>query len=461
MTFVTDGGTEAGGAKSSEGEHEGVVSSDLVVAESVVFRVGATRVIELVPEGDGAGVPSLPGQIIADLTSSEIATATKLAKGAVDGLIEARRYTGRLVELDLTSVEMLASAKTIVEKGGWVQGTLRGDSGQVARIIRIRPANLAQVASSGAGIIAGIAEQAQAAQLAADVRETLDRVKAVAEYHYINDRARLVQLINDTERSIELTRAGITDRTATDARDLAHDLRHEQQRILLQLETQLKKLPTSFGSSRRAANAIDAETAGRIGELWTMLNLAHSALAEAEHIAIANELRLGEPGHAGALAARVAREFEEMETRLAAVDEGLDGVRAAAEGTYRELWRRVLLVGPKNAGVGSASSAIGGAAAFAAKVTVVPRLATGVAGALAPVAVVAPFAVAQHRAQKVVAVRLETMTTTRQEDGVAYGARFRQVERTCHEWAAPESPPSDTPGLDLDGPEARDLEPPR
>ena len=312
-----------------------------------MVQVGATRIIELIPDGAVAEAESLTGRLIANLTSAEVATTTNLAKGAVQSLIEAQKYTGRLVELDPASVEMLATARKVIEEGGWVQGTLRGDSGRIARIVRIRPANLAQVASSGVGIVAGIAEQAQAAQLAADVRETLDRVKAVAEYHYVNDRARLVQLITDTERVIELTRAGATDRTALDARDLAHDLRHERQRILMQLESRLSALPSTFKSSRKAAKALDEETAGRVGELWTMANLAHSALAEAEHIVVANELRLGDPEQARALAARVAREFEEAEARLAALDEQLDALRAAAEGTYRELWRRVLLVGPR------------------------------------------------------------------------------------------------------------------
>lgn len=459
MASVTGSDERAGGPTTAGGAHECTPARSVEAAERVVIRVGATRIIELIPEGANAGAQSFKGHLIADLTSAEIATATNLAKGAVNGLIEARKYTGRLVELDPTSVEMLATAKKVVEKGGWVQGTLRGDSGQIARIIRIRPANFAQVASSGAGIIAGIAEQAQAAQLAADVRETLDRVKAVAEYHYVNDRARLVQLITDTERVIELTRAGTTDRTAADARELAHDLRHERQRILMQLETRLTSLPTTFKSSRKAAKALDEETAGRLGELWAMANLAHAALAEAEHIVVANELRLGEPEQAQALAARVAREFEEAETRLTAVDEQLDAVRAAAEGTYRELWRRMLLVGPKNAGVGSASSAIGGAATLAAKVTVVPRLASGVAGALAPVAVVAPFAVAQHRAQKAVAVRLDAITTTGQGHEATHGVHFRRVERTCKEWAALESPNGGTPEPDVDGPDCADPEP--
>ena len=90
-----------------------------------------------------------------------------------------------------------------------------------------------------------------------------------------------------------------------------------------------------------------------------------------------------------------------------------------------------------------------------------PRLASGVVGALAPVAVVAPFAVAQHRAQKVVAVRLETLTADGQGPDTSHGVHFRRVEHACQEWAAPQSLDSGMPESDIVEPDCPVPEAPR
>ncbi|ASW55761.1 hypothetical protein CIK06_18650 [Plantactinospora sp. KBS50] len=105
------------------------------------------------------------GRRVADFTTEELASLLRTLDPAMKSFIESRRLTGGLVELDHISRAMWSTAELITEEGGWIQATLRS-RGQVARLMRIRPATGVAAATGGAAILGGIATQAQAAEMA-------------------------------------------------------------------------------------------------------------------------------------------------------------------------------------------------------------------------------------------------------------------------------------------------------
>ncbi|MFF9580273.1 hypothetical protein ACF1BA_34175 [Streptomyces rubiginosohelvolus] len=89
--------------------------------------------------------------------------------------------TGHLVEIDPVSRKVMETGKLIIEEGGWIQSSIRNDRGHVARLLRVRGATTVSALSGGAAVLGAIAAQAQAAEMAQDIKAIRRRVDEISQ----------------------------------------------------------------------------------------------------------------------------------------------------------------------------------------------------------------------------------------------------------------------------------------
>ncbi|MFJ9871455.1 hypothetical protein ACIRVI_00075 [[Kitasatospora] papulosa] len=89
---------------------------------------------------------------------------------------------GHLVEIDPVSRQAMKTGKLIVEEGGWIQSSIRNDQGRVARLLRVRGATAISALSGGSAVLGAIAAQAQAAEMARDIKAIRRRVDELSQH---------------------------------------------------------------------------------------------------------------------------------------------------------------------------------------------------------------------------------------------------------------------------------------
>ena len=239
--------------------------------EVIVVRVTDGRAIVIGAPSETE--PSPWGRWISNFTHHELASLVRTLDPVSRALIEARRLTGCLVELDPTSRAMWSSLKKVTEDGGWIQANFRNDRGQFARLMRIRPATGVAAVSGGAAILGAIAAQAQTAEMARDVKAIRQRVDEIYE-HLQGDQIGAVQnAVEQVEDLVARLRVhgpdGIRESEVPLIKDRLGDARHK---CMIHLKDAVKKLEDAkqHGSLRRAETSLRK---GAVKDVMLYLNL--------------------------------------------------------------------------------------------------------------------------------------------------------------------------------------------
>ncbi len=310
--------------------------------EVVVVRLTDDRAIVIgAPSGE---TRSRWGRMVADITTRELASLLRTLDPVMRAFIESRRLTGGLVELDHISRAMWSTAELITEEGGWIQATLR-NRGQVARLMRIRPATGVAALSGGAAILGAIATQAQAVEMARDIKAIRQRVDDISEDLRDDRIGEVNSAVEQVDELVVMLRRHGRDGIEAGAIAISeNELRKEVKKCLRRLRTAVTKLEQSkeHGSPRKAARSLSKETVkvvmlylDLLGQLYAatvQLGLAQIALYyHEEKVDVARTRAKLITSSAG----RVRTEIEDVLSRVDHLDES---IRALFQ---PERWRRV------------------------------------------------------------------------------------------------------------------------
>lgn len=229
------------------------------------------------------------------LTGAEVTNVLRALDPAVRAVIDVKRLTGGLVELDPVSRELWRRGfEGVTEAGGWMQSTLR-DNGQFLRVMRIRPATTLSALAGPVAALAAVAAQVQAAEMARDLREIRQGVDSISKHlqdQQVGEVNAAVDQVNDLVDMIRRhgrdgvetgTFAVLKDRVRTSATRCAQYLQTAivdmeaagPQRSPLRAERHLRE-----GSVERAL--LNLSQLGRLHSATVQLGLAQAALSLSE-----------------------------------------------------------------------------------------------------------------------------------------------------------------------------------
>lgn len=302
------------------------------------------------------------GRTCARYAADELKSLLQTLDPVARAVIETKRLTGVLVELHPADRAMFESGfKAISEEGGWLQANFR-DHGQVTRLMRIRPATGISVISGGALILAGIAAQAQAAEMASTIKAIGQRVEQINE-HLQNDQVGAVEhAVHQVEDLVGLLRAHGRDGVSkSDVSVTRNALGDASRKAMKHLKAAVKNVEESSEGSTRQAEQILTQRA--VDEVVLYLDLVSRLDAATVEFALA---QLAFDCHGGkshvavtraqqltATIDKYRRDIEEADRRLRQLDEG---VRAQFQPWWVHASREI----PGSAGLGA-----GGGAALA------------------------------------------------------------------------------------------------
>ena len=385
------------------------------------------------------------GRRISGLTPHEVASVARTMDAATKALIESRRMTGQLVELDGTSRAMLSTAKAVVEDGGWIQATLRDSQNQFARVMRIRPATALSAAVGVTGVLGSVAAQAQAAEMARDIKAIRQRTDEIYKHLQSDQIGSVENAVDQVESLITRLRAHGAD--GVDPGEVAvtkQDLGAQTRRCLRHLHDALARLEGARGCSlHQAEKVLSQETAEEV-------DLYISLLGELR----ATSVRLG---LAQVALDCTAEKLDLVRTRIEQVTETADGLKSEIEAAleriggldgdlrrqFKPLQERFDLR-PATA-TASLARAVGRA---------VPRAGAELVGPVAAVGVIGVNAVVQHRAENKLNDRLRLLSdtcATSAQDLIKTDACLTVLRSITTELGYPNSP-----GPTLDGSPADD-----
>lgn len=303
------------------------------------------------------------------LTAHEVSRIAKSLEQGLQAVIESKKMTGRLVELDPTSAALLKTARKTKEAGGWIQTTLRTDRGTYLRVMRIRPSTAVGMINPAAAVLGAVASQAQTAELARDIKDTLDRVKSLQE-HVANERHGDVRgLVQEISLQVAVARAHGADEIAesaiTGCRLSAHQL----------LATTLKDLESGVAhldarDSKRPSKARAHLTTNHAKDVEVALDDASLLLAACEQLyalEVARLFALGKHAVAQTTLDLMVEARDQAATRINTQLEILKEISDHTHGLEKAFWRRTLGV-PTTAG-GATIGATAVTAGFAASRT--------------------------------------------------------------------------------------------
>ncbi|MEU3188982.1 hypothetical protein ABZ707_32985 [Streptomyces sp. NPDC006923] len=324
---------------------------------------------------------------MADLTSSEWASVARALDPAVRAFIEARRVTGHLVEIDEVSAKMMETAKLIVEEGGWIQSSIRNNRGQVARLLRVRGATAVTALSGGTAVLSAIAAQAQAAEMARDIKAIRQRVDELSQRLQSDQTGAVENVVEQVEDLVARLRAhGGRGVEASDFSVIRNSLGDVSRKGLRHLGDAVARLENSGQGSVRQAQKGLHEAA--VEEVLLHLDLTAQCYVAAVQFGlawIAFDYHLGKPD--------VAR------TRSEQVTQSVSGLRAGIEDVHGRIGRieehvRSRFRSPKRMRLlTSATSAIAVATAAVVKQTTGKRVPVGQLRGIPISLPVAPFAI--------------------------------------------------------------------
>ncbi|MFE7092955.1 hypothetical protein [Streptomyces erythrochromogenes] len=238
--------------------------------------------------------------------------------------------TGHLVEIDPVSRKMMEMGRLIIEEGGWIQSSIRNERGQVARLLRVRGATALSALSGGAAVLGAIAAQAQAAEMAQDIKAIRRRVEEISQ-HLRSDQVGAVEnAVKQVEDLVAYLRAhgesGVTESDFSVAKNSLGQVTRAGLHHLQDAVTQLEK--AGKGPLRQARKGLGAEPMDKV-----LLNLALTAQCYVATVQfglaeIAFDYHQGKPDVAQTRSARITTsvlelrgEIEDIHDRLGRLDE--------------------------------------------------------------------------------------------------------------------------------------------
>ncbi|MET8181300.1 hypothetical protein [Streptomyces sp. NPDC005336] len=272
------------------------------------------------------------GRRVADLTSSEWAALLRTLDPATRSFIESRRLTGCLVELDQTSRKVMRAAKLITEEGGWIQGAIRDDRGRVARLMRIRPTTGVAAMSGGAAVLGAVAAQAQAAEMARDIKAIRQGLDEINEHLQSDQISAVEHAVEQVEDLVARLRAhGKRGVEAGDFPVVKNSLGVARHKCLRHLDDAVTRLEKAEQGSPRTAEKSLSE--GAVKEVMLYLDLlakCYAATVQFGLAEIAFQYHKKKPDVARTLAERIIKstaelraEIEDVHGRLGKLDESI------------------------------------------------------------------------------------------------------------------------------------------
>lgn len=291
-------------------------------------------------------------------TAAEVMALLQQLDPAARAVIEAKRLTGSLVELHPADREMFEQGfKAIAEEGGWLQANFR-DRGQVTRVMRIRPATGVAVISTGALMLAALAAQSQAAEMAEDIKAIGHRVDQI--YGHLQDDqvgavGHAVTQVNDL---VGMLRAHGTDGVSdSDLAVVGNALGDARAKCLQHLRSAVSRLEQADRGS--AANAAHEVTERAVDEVLLYLDLMEQMQAATVQFGVtqvAYDWHAGRPQVARTRAEQTAKLVETLERDMA----GVRGRLARLHDSRAQLppWWKVVGKGLLPAGLGAGGAAV-------------------------------------------------------------------------------------------------------
>lgn len=299
-------------------------------SEEIVVCVAEDRAVVIgAPSGT---VGSRWGRWVADLTSSEWMALLRTLDPAMRSFIESQRLTARLVELDETSRKLMKTAKVITEEGGWIQGNVRSDHGQVIRLMRIRPATGVAAMSGGVAILGAIAAQAQTAEMARDIKAIRQRMNEIYEHLQTDQISEVENAVEQVEDLVARLRAhGKRGVRASDFSVIRNDLGAARHKCRNHLKDAVTKLESAERRSPRQAERNLSK--GAVEEAMLYLDLTAKCYAATVQFGLAQiafEYHKKKPDVARSLAEGIIKstaefriEIEDVHGRLGWLDESV------------------------------------------------------------------------------------------------------------------------------------------
>ena len=304
------------------------------------------------------------GRWLAKPTTSELKPLLQNFDPVARAVIEAKRLTGALVELHPADREMFKSGfKAISEEGGWLQANFR-DHGQVARLMRIRPATGVEVMSGGALTLAAIAAQAQAAEMARDIKAIGQRVDQLYK-HVKDDQIGAVEhAVAQVEDLVGLLRAhgkdGVSESDVSVVRNALGDASHK---CMQHLKTAVKNLEKANQGSTRQAEQILSE--GAVEEVMLYLDLVGRldvATVQFGLAQIAFDCHAGKPHVAKTRAEQITRSIDKFRHEIEDVCGRLGQLDESIRAQFLPWWKHAGKEIATTAGIGTVAGAGAGTA---------------------------------------------------------------------------------------------------
>jgi hypothetical protein len=298
--------------------------------DEIVVRVTDDRAIVFATANETTH--SRWGRWLAKPSTSELRSLLQNLDPMARAVIEAKRLTGALVELHPADREMFKSGfKAISEEGGWLQANFR-DHGQVARLMRIRPGTGVAVMSGGALTLAAIAAQAQAAEMAGDIKAIGQRVDQLYKHLQDDQIGAVEHAVEQVEDLVDLLRAHGKDGVSeSDVSVVRNALGDASRKCMQHLKATVRNLENANQGSTRQAEQILSE--GAVEEVMLYLDLVGRldvATVQFGLAQIAFDCHAGKPHVAKTRAERITRsidkfrhEIEDVCGRLGQLDESI------------------------------------------------------------------------------------------------------------------------------------------
>lgn len=299
------------------------------------------------------------GRLLAKLNAQELKSLLQKLDPAARAVIETKRLTSALVELHPTDREMFKSGfKAISEEGGWLQANFR-DHGQVARLMRIRPAAGVAVMSGGALTLAAVAAQAQAAELARDIKAIGQRVDQLYR-HLQDDQVGAVEhAIAQVEDLVGMLRARGNDGVSeSDVSVIRHALGDARHKCMQHLKGAVEKLEDpNEGSLRQAEQVLGKDAVEDVLLYLDLVGRLDAATVQFGLAQVAFDCYAGKPEVAQTRAEQITRridalrrETEDQCGRLGQLDESV-------RGQFLPWWKRAGKEIAASAGIGTVAVA--------------------------------------------------------------------------------------------------------
>lgn len=304
------------------------------------------------------------GRKIADSTSSEMQSLLQKLDPVARAVIETKRLTGALVELHPADREMFKRGfKAISEEGGWIQANFR-DRGQITRLMRIRPATGVAVMSGGALALAAVAAQAQAAEMAQDIKAIGKQVDLISKHQQDDQIGAVEHAVEQVEDLVDLLRAhgrdGVTESDISVARDTLGDARRKCMR---HLKTRVQALEDHIqGSAHQAQQVLSMDAVEDVIVYLHLVGRLDSATVQFGYAQVAFDCHGEKPDVAATRAAQVTRTIDRFRVEIEAVQERLRQLDEDIRGQFLPIWKHAAREIGTKAGLGTVAGAGGGAA---------------------------------------------------------------------------------------------------